>query len=226
MSFQSPLSITAAIPEELARRLEEEIVFGQLEPSARLTEEELALRFGVSRSPVREAMRLLERDGLVLREARRGIRVAPLSLKDFDEVYACRIALEGLAAEAAARSADERTKQGFAPLRLELKAARLKQDPKEFFLADVRGSALVYALTDNKTLTRLLRGLEKQALRYRFIAYASNPKMVDLSLDDTLRIYDAILACDAAAAKAMTETLIREIWTAMRGTVSDLFGPA
>ena len=79
-------NISAAIPDNLARVLEQDIIFGRLEPSVRLTEETLAEAYGVSRSPVREALRLLERDGLVVREARKGIWVAPLSVKDLDEV--------------------------------------------------------------------------------------------------------------------------------------------
>lgn len=226
MSYQSPLALSAAIPEELARRLEDEIIFGHLAPRARLTEEELALRFGVSRSPVREAIRLLERDGLLVREARRGIWVAPLSLKDFDEVYACRVSLEALAAASAASSVNKELKKGFESLRGELKAAGSKRDPHAFFIADVRGSALIHALADNKTLIRLLSGLEKQALRYRFIGYAEKPDLVGRSMDDSLRIFDAIVARDAEAAGKLTEQLIRDIWTTMRSVVSDRFGPA
>ncbi len=137
-------NLSRAIPEGLAALLEEEIIFGRLPPSMRLTEEEVALRYGVSRSPVREALRLLERDGLVLREARRGIWVAPLSIKDFDEVYACRIELEGLAAEGAARSQDRARKKQFAGLLAKLQDAAARGDAQEFFVVDVQGSALTY----------------------------------------------------------------------------------
>ncbi|HSI39552.1 MAG TPA: GntR family transcriptional regulator [Xanthobacteraceae bacterium] len=217
-------ALSRAIPEGLAALLEEEIIFGLLPASARLTEEEVALRYGVSRSPVREALRLLERDGLVLREARRGIWVAPLSIKDFDEVYACRIELEGLAAHGAALSRNRLRKQEFAALLERLRDAAARRDAKEFFLVDVQGSALTYDLADNKTLKRLLAGLEKQALRYRFLAYSRNPGIVDLSLEDTGRIYDAIVDGDAPAAREMTENLIREIWQVMRVAFSQAFG--
>ena len=113
MSFRSPLLISAAIPEELASRLEDEIIFGAATAACRLTEDEVALRFGVSRSPVREALRLLERDGLVVREARKGIWVAPLSLKDFDEVYVCRIELEGSGGRGRGAVRQQRPQTGF-----------------------------------------------------------------------------------------------------------------
>ena len=102
VSAITPLRLPDVLGQELVRALEEEIVSGRLAPETRLVEEEVAQRFGISRSPVREALRRLEQDGLVLREARRGIWVAPISRADLDEVYSCRVALEGLAAEQAA----------------------------------------------------------------------------------------------------------------------------
>lgn len=216
--------LVEAIPEGVARRLEDEIIFGRLEPLTRLTEEEVALRYGVSRSPVREALRLLERDGLVNRAARRGIWVAPLSLRDFDEVYTCRIPLESIAAAQAACSGDAARKQRCAALLSELKEAHAAGDPRRFFLADVQGSKLIYELADNATLRRLLASLDKQALRYRFFAYARNADMVGLSAEGTERIFGCILAGEAERARALTEELIGGIWTTMRPLIAASFG--
>ncbi|WP_347972706.1 GntR family transcriptional regulator [Foliimonas ilicis] len=213
-----------SIPESLAETLQEEIIVGRLTSEERLTEEMVAERYGVSRSPVREALRLLERDGLVIREARRGIWVSPMSQKDFDEVYTCRIPLEGLVARQAAESANAERKAEFRTVQAELEEAQARGDVREFFTADIRGSFMIYELAENRTLSRLLEGLEKQALRYRFHAYEQNPDMIKLSLDDTTRIFDAILAGDGATAQAVTEKLIREIWQNMRGEVGRFFG--
>ncbi|ATN37053.1 hypothetical protein ACO34A_25110 (plasmid) [Rhizobium sp. ACO-34A] len=216
--------LSVAIPENLAEILEEEIIFGRLKSNERLTEEMVAERYGVSRSPVREALRLLERDGLVIREARRGIWVSPMSQRDFDEVYTCRIELEGLVAKQAAENPDVAAKEEFRVLLKELKEARSRNDARQFFIVDVKGSFLTYSLAGNRTLTRLLAGLEKQALRYRYHAYQQRPEIVQLSLDDTARIYDAIIAGDGEAAKAMTEKLIHEIWQNMRDGIRAAFG--
>ncbi|MGE0008227.1 MAG: GntR family transcriptional regulator [Parvibaculaceae bacterium] len=217
-------NLSVAIPEGLAALLEKEIVFGELPPMARLTEEEVAGRYGVSRSPVREALRLLERDGLVLRAARRGIWVAPLSLKDFDEIYTCRIELEGIAAEQAAMADDAGKKRKFAGLLDELRSAHALGDGRQFFETDVRGSALIYDLAGNRTLKRLLASLDKQALRYRFIGYAHNPQIVDIAMQDTAEIYDAIVSGDARRAKDLTERIIHYIWQFMRGAIAEKFG--
>ena len=217
-------ALTEAIPEGVARRLEDEIISGRLEPLTRLTEEEVALRYGVSRSPVREALRLLERDGLVNRAARRGIWVAPMSLRDFDEVYTCRIPLEGIAASQAARSTDAVRKYRYAGLLSQLKEAREAGDPRRFFLVDVQGSKLNYELAGNATLRRLLASLDKQALRYRFFAYARNADVLGLSADGTERIYGCIVAGEVERARELTEELISGIWETIRPLIADSFG--
>ncbi|KQY21127.1 GntR family transcriptional regulator [Rhizobium sp. Root482] len=224
MFLQRTQKFSLSIPESLAESLEEEIIVGRIKSEERLTEEMVAERYGVSRSPVREALRLLERDGLVIREARRGIWVAPLSQKDFDEVYTCRTPLEGLAARQAALSRDDVLKKELRAVQRELEEAQTNGDVRSFFTADVRGSLMIYKLADNRTLRRLLQSLEKQMLRYRFHAYEQNVDMIKLSLEDTTRIFDAILACNGDAAQSLTENLIHQIWQNMRDEVGRSFG--
>lgn len=208
--------LSLVIPEELARLLQEEIIAGRLAPATRLTEEDVAQTYGVSRSPVREALRLLERDGLVVKAPRRGIWVAPMTLKDFDEVYSCRIPLEALAAAEAASSSDTALKDELPGILAAMRAAQADGDVQRFFEADVRGSVVIYRLTDNTTLRRLLAGLEKQALRYRYLLYARESVAVRLSVEGTATIYEAIRAGDADRAKAETEALIGALWRDMR----------
>ena len=80
-------------------------------PGSRLFEEELVEQFNTSRSPIREALKILEHDGLVFIEPRRGARVAQLSITDLDEVYATQVALESLAAAQAADHCGEDEKE-------------------------------------------------------------------------------------------------------------------
>ena len=101
-TFQIP----DVLAKELARFLQDKIVYGELAPGTRLIEEDIVRRYNVSRSPVREAFRILEQDGLLVRDRRRGVRVGLLSVTDLDEIYACRLPLEGLAAEEAAKHRD------------------------------------------------------------------------------------------------------------------------
>ncbi len=95
-------SLEATSLVELAvRRLRSEILSGALAPGERLVEEQLTRRFGTSRAPLREALRLLGQQGLVEHLPRRGVRVAELSTRDVDELFTLRDALERFAMDRA-----------------------------------------------------------------------------------------------------------------------------
>lgn len=224
MHSRQPARLDRVIPEELAEILQAEIMHGRLTPQSRLTEEEIALRYGVSRSPVREALRILQADGLVVRAARRGIWVAPLSLRDLDEIYSCRVSLEGLAAAQAAQSPNGSLKERLLQLLPAMRSAADKGDVEEFFARDIDGSSLIYQLSGNTTLNRLLRGLNKQAFRYRYFAYSRQSSIVNLSMTGTDEILRSIAAGEAERARTLTEKLITSIWHEMRPVLSDTFG--
>ena len=93
MEPEGPLTSSSLV--ELATvRLRHEILSGSLEPGERLIEEQLTQRFGISRAPLREALRLLGQQGLVEHLPRRGVRVAELSAGDVDELFGLRDVLE------------------------------------------------------------------------------------------------------------------------------------
>ncbi|WP_300007831.1 GntR family transcriptional regulator [Pseudonocardia sp.] len=91
----------SSLVELAVRRLRSEILSGALVPGERLVEEQLTRRFGTSRAPLREALRLLGQQGLVEHLPRRGVRVAELSARDIDELFSLRDALERFAAQCA-----------------------------------------------------------------------------------------------------------------------------
>lgn len=91
----------SSLVELAVRRLRSEILSGALVPGERLVEEQLTRRFGTSRAPLREALRLLGQQGLVEHLPRRGVRVAELSARDIDELFTLRDALERFAVECA-----------------------------------------------------------------------------------------------------------------------------
>ncbi|MEJ2718727.1 MAG: GntR family transcriptional regulator [Deltaproteobacteria bacterium] len=87
------------VTESVAQHLRQKIILGELESGARLNEVQLAEAFGVSRPPLREALRLLERDHLVTCIPRKGSFVAPLSVDHFDDIFAARRMIETFAIE-------------------------------------------------------------------------------------------------------------------------------
>ncbi|MFE6660064.1 GntR family transcriptional regulator, partial [Bacillus subtilis] len=88
-------------------QLKKMIFNGTFKPGERINETQLAKSFGVSRSPIREAMRLLEKDGLLKADDRNGFSITSLTAKDVDEIYKIRIPLEQLAVELVIDEADE-----------------------------------------------------------------------------------------------------------------------
>lgn len=90
-------------PQSLAHRLRHLILSHQLRPGERLVQSDLAAQFGVSRTPIREALHRLASDGLVTLSPRKGATVAKFLLSDLEEIYSVRIALEGYAAGLAAQ---------------------------------------------------------------------------------------------------------------------------
>ena len=219
------LSLPEGLPQELARGLQEAIVFRDLTPGARLVEEEVASRFAISRSPVREAFRILETRGLVRREARRGSRVAELSRRDLDEVYACRLELEGLAAAQAAHARSPADLDSLDEGIEALATARERGDPRSFLRASMALSRTIHEASHNRTLIRLLSTLEPQAMRYRFVAYARAESLMDASIEGNAAVAESIHTGDREAASAATTRMIRNAWTVV-GRVFDEGGAA
>lgn len=211
------------IGKDIARALEAEIVFCELAPGTRLTEEDIVRKFGVSRSPVREALRILKQEGLIVMASRRGARIAPVSVEDLDEVYRCRICLEILAAELAAdnRSPDD-VKTMKSALK-ELQTALPENNPRRFFEANVHLTHAIHQSTHNTTLIRLLDNIGKQALRYRYLAYARSPELMDKSVEYNREIVGAIISQKPRHARSLTEDVLESSWKNVRARV-DAFG--
>ncbi len=125
-----------SLVELAVRRLRGEILSGALAPGERLVEEQLTRRFGTSRAPLREALRLLGQQGLVEHLPRRGVRVAELSARDIDELFGLRDALEQYAVRTAL--GDGRTPE---PMEL----ARLGAAAEDMERATTTGGSLAQA---------------------------------------------------------------------------------
>lgn len=145
-------------------QLHEKIVNGELGPGVRLTENDLASAFGISRTPVREALRRLEQDGLVERAAR-GMHVKTRSPSEILEIYEVRIVLEAAAARSAAENA---TELDLARLRQmhELMTASWPGDPTLMMKGNRRFHQQVWTMSHNAALIDLLNRLNSLILRY------------------------------------------------------------
>lgn len=212
---------TKVMPELLADALESAIVFGELPPGNRIIEEEVATRYDVSRSPVRDALRRLQADGLVVRSNHRGARVTPISRSDLDEVYLCRIELEGIAAQLAAKNWQPPSNVIFADKLAAMRQAHKANDIKAYFVANVGFTDVIHQASGNITLQRLLKSIGKQALRYRYLAYRTAPELMEISVEGNREIVDLVLARKGTQARRITAQLIERSWQAIRHVIAD-----
>ena len=180
--------------------LRQAILKGELKPGERLMEIALAERLGVSRTPIREAMRKLEQEGLVVMIPRRGAQVANITEKDLNDVLEVRIALENVAIEkACARMTEEEMR------RLWLAAKEFEHTIAEGNLvklaeADVAFHEVIYQASDNKRLNQVLNNLREQMYRYR-LEYIKDEDKRQILIVEHEHILAAIKARNIAEAK-------------------------
>ncbi|HYF84093.1 MAG TPA: GntR family transcriptional regulator [Clostridia bacterium] len=157
------------------------IISGVLKPGERLMEVQLAEKLGVSRTPIREAIRKLELEGLVIMMPRKGAYVADLSLKDITDVLEIRAALEGLAAGLAAlRITDEEIEE------LELNALQFHQalEADDFDMIvqkDIEFHDRIFKATRNDKLLQITNNLREQVQRFRIMYINKSNKSKDLA---------------------------------------------
>ncbi len=160
--------LTQSLPEQIAARLSERIVSGGYAPGQRIMEQSVAAEFEVSRGPVREALRLLEKDGLVIILARRGAQVTNPTIEEVNEIFDIRTMLNGLRDRLIAESPQ---REALLPL-LEQDVARLAeaaelQDSGAAYIETVtRLNRLLTQAAGNRRLQTILDSLAVQTVRY------------------------------------------------------------
>ena len=147
--------------------LRQAILRGELQPGERLMEIQLAQRLGVSRTPVREAIRKLELEGLVLMIPRRGAEVAEITRQDLEDVLEVRAALEELAVKDACEHITDEQLQDLKKAANEFKRSLEGTDLVACAEADIHFHEIIYAATNNKRLVQMLNNLREQMYRYR-----------------------------------------------------------
>ncbi|MCI7813020.1 MAG: GntR family transcriptional regulator [Lachnospiraceae bacterium] len=167
--------------------LRQAILTGELKPGERLMEIQLANRLGVSRTPVREAIRKLELEGLVVMIPRKGAVVAEITIKDLEDVLEVRGALEVLAVQNACANITEKQLQELKDAASEFKRALSGGDLVECVQADIKFHEIIYGATNNQRLLQLLNNLREQMYRYR-MEYLKDKRMYKTLVDE----HDAI----------------------------------
>lgn len=149
--------------------LREAILSGKLEPSTRLMEVQLAEELGVSRTPVREAIRKLELEGLVVMIPRKGAYVADVSLKDVIEVLEIRAGIEGFATSLAAQRMSDSEIVKLKEISNRFKKSLRDQDSEQMVQIDIEFHDYIFQSTSNKKLIQISNSLREQVYRFRKI---------------------------------------------------------
>ena len=194
--------------------LRKAILTGQLKPGERLMEVHLASRLGVSRTPIREAIRKLELEGLVIMIPRRGAEVARITEKSLKDVLEVRRALDALSVELAC---DRITQEDISRL---LEACRAFEravregDASVIASEDVALHDIIVEATGNVRLQQLVNNLSEQMYRFRFV-YIKEESQHDNLIAEHREIYESIVSRDkeraAAAARLHIDNQERSI---------------
>lgn len=185
--------------------LRQEILTGKLKPGERLMEIHLANKLGVSRTPIREAIRKLELEGLVIMIPRRGAEVAQITLKSLKDVMEVRRALDVLAIELACERMGREELDSLHQACENFKAAVRTKDTRIMAEADVAFHDKIVLSTGNTRLIQLVSNLSEQMYRYRF-EYLKDASSHEMLQQEHMEMYQGISQKD----KAMAADVVRK----------------
>ena len=175
------------------------IMQGQLSPGERLLEVQLADEMGVSRTPVREAIRRLELEGFVVMVPRKGAYVAGLSINDVEEVYEIRTVLETLAVRLAAQRMQPADYAQLDDLSEKMRATWQEGNVDNWVSLDASFHELLYKFSRNERLVAMMNNIMEQLSRYRIISLA-NVEVRHNSLSEHQELIEALKRRDSEAA--------------------------
>lgn len=183
--------------------LRQAILKGELKPGERLMEIALAERLGVSRTPIREAMRKLELEGLVVMIPRRGAQVANITEKDLNDVLEVRIALENMAIEKACKRMTEEELDKLWQAAREFEHTMAEGNLVRLAEADVVFHEIIYQASDNCRLIQVLNNLREQIYRYR-VEYLKEEETRNVLVKEHEELYNAVKARDVERAQEIS----------------------
>lgn len=192
---------------ELADRMREMIVRGELEPGAKIPERELCEAFNVSRTPLREALKVLASEGFVLLTPNRGAAVSKLTRADIEEAFPVIGALEALAGELACANATDEEITHIARLHMQMAEHHAKRERAPYFRLNEQIHDAIATAARNPTLRHMQTSLASRVRRARYFANIS-----DARWDQAMAEHEDILAAlQAREGKRLADILKRHL---------------
>lgn len=188
--------------EMVFESLREAINLGRLRPGERLMEIQLAEEMGVSRTPVREAIRKLELEGFVAMVPRKGAYVAGISVKDIVDVFEIRASLEALAAGLAAERITDEEMELLERSLVEISEFSTDENIKAIVDGDINFHDIIYKASRNQRLVQIITHLQEQIHRFRMTSL-SQPGRTKIALDEHKSIVEAISDRDVELAQQL-----------------------
>ena len=216
------------LQDQAYSQLKDAILSLELRPGEPLLETEWAERLGMSRTPVREALRRLEHEGLVANDRRRGWFVYSLSLDDIRHIFDVKVVLGGMAARQAAERITEEQAARLRHALEDMASATEDHDLAAWYVADQSFHQVLFEAAGNARLPQIVKGLNDQLHRIHAGHLALEGRM-DRSLGEHHDIAEAVLSGDGQAAEEAMRThlqdLRRSVTNVLESPVFPLVGP-
>ena len=198
-NLQLPMNEFLPLRDVVFNTLRQAILTGELKPGERLMEIHLANKLGVSRTPIREAIRKLELEGLVTMIPRRGAEVAQITGKSLQDVLEVRRSLDALCAELACERISNEEIAALEAACKDFEEATRTRDTRVIAAADVALHDIIIKATNNNRLVQLVNNLAEQMYRYRF-EYIKDYSMHSRLVEEHRIIFEAIRKKDKETA--------------------------
>lgn len=190
--------------EAICESLRNAIKNGKLKPGERLMEVQLAEELGISRTPVREAIRKLEQEGYVIMLPRRGTYVSSVSVHDVQEIFEIRTALEKLAIGLAARRIENEELEQLQKLLTLIEGYIDANEMDKIVETDIAFHDLLYRVSRNERLSSIIGNLKEQLARFRTLSMSYPGRLIE-TLEEHREMVEAIASGDVEAAREAAE---------------------
>ena len=198
------------LSQKVYRALKTEIIKGSLKPGTKLSEGKIAKQMGVSRTPIREALRELAAEGFVKISPNQGVVVSNASVEDVQEVLQIRGVLEGLAARLATKTINEEEIKELEKYQKRMEHYTNKDDVLAFSEMDAEFHELILNICGNNRLIQIRKNLSDQAHRYR-IRSLSVPGRLKYSLKEHQEIVEALKRKNSEQADRLSQKHIENV---------------
>lgn len=204
MSAQAPI-LRRNLHDELAVQLKDMLTRGELKPGEKISEPTLCERFGVSRTPLREALKVMAAEGLIILSPHRGARVARISPEEVNEIFPIMGVLEAMAGEEACARATEVDVARLEKLHAEMVQYYQASDAPGYLRLNRQIHEALFDLAGNGALTQLYQTLMVRIHQVRFVAQKSPERWAEAVAD-----HEAMMVALRARDKAKLGAILKE----------------